>query len=238
MMTDNIDISIIIPTLNEESTLGDCLNAVFAQDGALKTQVIIADFNSADKTIEICQGYPVKIITGGLPAVARNSGAKNAAGKYLLFLDADTIIPVDFLSSALPAFSQSGAIIASFFLKPKPDTFLMKVIFNLYNEYGWLASRLTLPVFVTAGCCLLVKKSDHEAVDGFDEDMAALEEYEYIRKLKKKGRFRVLPLKVITSTRRFSKGNGFKKTIILFNYYFKWLLGKKIPQDKYGYWEK
>lgn len=238
MIADNVypSVSIIIPTFNEEGNIGSCLKAVFGQSYQNVKEVIIADNQSTDKTRMICRDFPVQIVDGGKPAAARNRGVAAASCKILLFLDADTIIARGFLQKALTKYYATKTGIASFFLEPRPESIFMRIIFTVYNIYGWLASRVSFPVFNTAGCCLLIKRSLHESVNGFDEGMIVLEEYDYIRRIKAHDRFRVLPLKVSTSTRRFGEGRGVRKTIILFGYYFKWLLGKKITEDNYGYW--
>ncbi len=232
-----LSVSIIIPAFNEEGNIQDCLNAVLNQSFDGTKQVIIADNHSTDDTRKICAKYPVQIVDGGKPAVARNRGAANAKGDLLLFLDADTIMPADFLNKAVKSYKKYNTTIASFFLKPRPGSLIMYLIFNIYNFYGWLASRIRLAVFNTAGCCLLVNRAVHNSISGFDDEMVVLEEYDYIRRIKKLGKFRVIPIKVSTSTRRFGKGQGIRKTIILFMYYFKWLTGKKIREDRYGYWK-
>jgi glycosyltransferase involved in cell wall biosynthesis len=232
------EISIIIPTYNEEENIGNCLKAVFDQNYDNLREVIIADNQSTDDTRKICEQYPVKMVAGGKPAIARNKGAEAATGELLLFLDADTILRENFLQSAVERFLSINSGISSFFLKPYPESIIMNFIFIFYNTYGWLASRINCPVFNTAGCCMLVQRSVHQKVGGFDEKMVVLEEYDYIRSIKKNNEFRVLPFNVVTSTRRFSKGQGVKKTVILFRYYFKWLIGQKIISDEYGYWKK
>ena len=87
-------LTIIIPTKNEEKYIGRLLQELHDQ-GVGETSIIISDNNSQDSTLEVVQFYStllklnVKVIEGGLPAKARNNGAKIADTMYLLFLDAD-----------------------------------------------------------------------------------------------------------------------------------------------------
>ena len=92
-------ISIIIPTLNEEKFLPKLLNSIKEQNYK-NYEIIVSDANSKDKTIEIAKRFNVKIVQGGKPAVGRNNGAKFSVGDYLLFLDADVILPKNFLENS------------------------------------------------------------------------------------------------------------------------------------------
>ena len=60
-------LSIIIPTLNEESYLPKLLNSIKKQDFQ-DYEMIVADAGSKDKTIEIALASGCKISSGGLPA--------------------------------------------------------------------------------------------------------------------------------------------------------------------------
>ena len=87
-------ISIIIPTLNSGKILETCLKAIAVQIyPKSKVEIIIADNNSSDNTLEIAKKYHAKVITvsGKPPLVCeqRNLGAKKAKGDWLLFLDHD-----------------------------------------------------------------------------------------------------------------------------------------------------
>jgi len=231
------EITVVVPTYNEEDKIQNCLQSIFNQNLELVARVIVADNNSSDNTINLCKKYNVQIIRGGHPAVARNNGAKHASTPYLLFIDADTILPASFIERALPIFKQHRYGVASFFIKPNPRDLFNTILFAIYNLLCFIIAKISLPTFGTAGCCILVKKGLHESINGFDENMMVLEEYEYIKRIKKSGKFGIIPISVLTSTRRFQRGNRWKQTIILFIYYSKWLFTGKVDQDKLGYWQ-
>jgi len=87
-------ISVIITTRNEEENLGFCLESIKKQTfPSSKVEVIVVDNNSTDKTKQIAKKYTPKIYNQGPERSAqRNFGAQKARGKWLLFLDADTIL--------------------------------------------------------------------------------------------------------------------------------------------------
>ena len=98
-------ISIVIPAYNEERALPATLRRLFEQGGTY--EVIVVDGGSYDRTCEIVRRWPV---TDRLPAPLTlltapkgrasqmNAGAKLASGEWLLFLHADTRLPVGALS--------------------------------------------------------------------------------------------------------------------------------------------
>ena len=92
-------VSIVIPTLNEEKLLPDLLGDLQKQTFE-SFEVIIADADSTDKTVQIAQDFGAIVTKGGLPAIGRNHGARIAKGDFIFFLDADVRVPVDFIEKA------------------------------------------------------------------------------------------------------------------------------------------
>lgn len=89
-------ISFVIPALNEEKTIEDTLKSLNAFSG--EKEIIISDGRSRDRTIEIVKKYTNKIVVYNEEkkqkiSQARNDGAKLATGEYVIFVDADVIIP-------------------------------------------------------------------------------------------------------------------------------------------------
>ena len=94
-----MDVSVIIPTLNEEKNIEVCLKSVIAQETDVKYEIIVCDGKREDKTFEISKKYADKVILSDVRSIGlqRNRGANSAAGKYFLFVDADTIFPKDYV---------------------------------------------------------------------------------------------------------------------------------------------
>lgn len=87
-----MDISIIIPTKNEEDNIARLLDSL--KDQTFKNfEVIIIDNHSKDKTVKIAAKFTDKIFKKGPErSVQKNLGAKIARGDFLLFLDADMML--------------------------------------------------------------------------------------------------------------------------------------------------
>jgi glycosyltransferase involved in cell wall biosynthesis len=97
--------SVIIPAYNEESFLPETLVNLQKAMAAIEKpgEIIVVDNNSTDSTAEIARQYGVKVVHEPFRQIARarNSGAKAAESRFLVFLDADTFLPPQLLKQAL-----------------------------------------------------------------------------------------------------------------------------------------
>lgn len=85
-----MQVSVVIPAFNEERSIGDCLKSL-QQQTFKNLELIVIDDGSIDRTQEIVQQFPVKLLKQSHlgPGKARNLGAKVARGEILVFVDAD-----------------------------------------------------------------------------------------------------------------------------------------------------
>lgn len=93
----NIDYSIIIPAYNEEEYLPYTLKSIIKSMKAISRltgEIIVTDNNSTDSTAAIAKEYGARVVFEEHQQIsrARNTGAKAALGKYLIFVDSDTLI--------------------------------------------------------------------------------------------------------------------------------------------------
>lgn len=205
-----LPISIIIPTFNEDKYLPRLLRSISKQTNAPQ-EIIIADANSKDKTIDIAKKYNCIIVKGGKPSVGRNNGAKIATQEILLFLDADVILPEKFLEDTYHEMKHRKLDIASCYALPQTKKASDQVIIALWNNYF----SLTEMIYPHAcGFCIFIKRDLHKKIRGFSKDIAIAEDVNYIQKASKKGKFRFLKSqKIYISTRRFIKGGTLKTTL-------------------------
>lgn len=196
-------LSIIIPTLNEEDYIHPLLETIKKQ-GLTDYEIIIADADSNDKTVEIAKNYGCKIISGGLsPAKGRNNGAKAAQGDIFLFLDADIILPEKFLKKILDEFQKNNLDITTCLLKFQNKSKFFNFLINFFYNWPILALEKIIP---HGAQLILVKKEIHNNLIGFDEEIKFAEDHSYIRQKAKIGKFGILKSdKILISSRRFEK---------------------------------
>jgi len=195
-------LSIIIPTLNEEKFLPFLLKSIKGQDFK-DYEIVVADAGSKDGTIEIAKNYRVSVVPGGLPAKGRNEGAKIAKGNLFLFLDADVILPDGFLTRVLKEFGERKLDVASFGLDPQSKKTSEKFLFNFF--YNW--PIVILERIISHGSqAILVKREFFEKVKGFDERIKFAEDHNFVRRVRKIGKFGIIKsTKILSSLRRFEK---------------------------------
>jgi glycosyltransferase involved in cell wall biosynthesis len=94
-----LTLSIVIPAYNEEHQLEACLDSIAVQT-VRPDEVILVDNNSTDTTVRIAKNYPfVKIVTEHRQGIvyARNKGFNTARSCIIGRIDADTVLPIDWV---------------------------------------------------------------------------------------------------------------------------------------------
>ena len=196
-------LSIIIPTYNEEEYLPVLLESIKQQDFS-DYEIIVADADSKDNTVKIAEEYGCIVVEGGMPAVGRNNGAKVAKGEYLLFLDSDLKLTEDYLAKVIYEFKMERLGIAITQMKPLSKKTEDKILHDLANLFMISVEKIKPH---GAGCYgIIAKRELHECCGGFDEELTFGEDTEYIERLAKKERFKVLRnAKIGVSTRRLEE---------------------------------
>jgi glycosyltransferase involved in cell wall biosynthesis len=227
-------ISIIIPTYNEEKYIGNCLKVLRLQDYKGKYEIIVADGCSKDKTIEIAKKYADKVITVKKRGIAagRNAGAKIAKGEIFLFIDADTVPAFNLITEIVKGFKKNviGVTCPVLPLSSNATDF---IIYWFYNQFV-KASIVTRKPQV-AGMCCAYKREAFEEIDGFDENIKILEDFELSKRISKLGKITVAdPTFVMTSPRRIKRWGKTKIATRYIRFYLNYLLtGKGIGINEY-----
>jgi glycosyltransferase involved in cell wall biosynthesis len=194
-------LSIIVPTYNEEDFLPRLLASIEAQD-FIDREVIVADNRSRDRTRAIARARGARVVPGGTPAVGRNRGAREARGEYLMFLDADVVLPEGFLTRIVHRFDEEFVDVCIPWIRPIDGTkAIYRTIYQFSNTFYKLMEVLQPQGL---GVCILVTRRLHERIGGFLETKRVSEDFDYISRAAKVGRFRVFPgVHVYHSVRRY-----------------------------------
>jgi glycosyltransferase involved in cell wall biosynthesis len=184
-------VSFVIPAYNEAQLLGSTLTAIeqAARTLHLSCEVIVVDDASGDGTAEVARAHGARVVSVGFRQIAatRNAGAREAAGDWLVFVDADTRVTREVLEDAIAAL-HGGAVGGGL---PRYGRVLVALLLPLYRALG-----------LAAGCFLFCSRRAFEAVGGFDESLFAAEEAVLSRALARQGRFVLLRAAVVTSARK------------------------------------
>lgn len=198
-------ISVIIPTLNEESTIGRTLEQL--QSSSVR-EVIVVDGRSEDGTTRIARRHGARVVEAP-PSRGRQQdvGAAAASGEVFLFLHADTELPDGFDRQVHRVLGRPGVAAGAFRLR--------------INSNGWsyrglefmidLRSRLLqLPYGDQA---IFLKAEVFRRIGGFPH-FAVMEDFALVQRLRRVGRIAMADTAVRTSARRWLK-NGLWRTTLL-----------------------
>jgi cellulose synthase/poly-beta-1,6-N-acetylglucosamine synthase-like glycosyltransferase len=227
-------VSVIVPALNEERYIENCLKALKNQDYKGKYEIIVADGMSKDKTVEIAKKYADKVIIVKKRGIAaeRNAGAKIAKGEIFLFIDADTIASFNLIREIAKVFKKNvvGATCHVLPLSPSATDF---ILYWFYNQFAKFSIKIGKPQI--AGCCCAYKREAFEKIGGFNEKLKTLEDFDISRRISKKlGKIKFINSAfVLTSPRRIKKWGKTKAAKKYVKLYVNYLLRKSVGIDEY-----
>lgn len=245
-MKKQIDLSIIVPTLNEESFIGILLDSIISQTvwpkevvvvDAFSTDATVSEVEKRQKLLPCLKYYQIKKST---ISKQRNYGAMKTKANHLLFLDADTKLQdKKALEKYIEEIKQKRPDVAAATNLPLSKSMKNKIIFVGAD----VAFRAMQPVWPMAlGINMYFKRTSFDAVGGFDETLRFAEDHEVVQRLVKcGGKFIFLNNpKIHTSTRRMDK-EGHREYVIKMVKSFLHIVAKGYnnnpTQYKYGHFK-
>ena len=194
-------LSIIIPACNEEAYLPATLAALHEAARSLAVEIIVVDNGSTDRTAQVAADAGAIVLSEPVRNVARarNRGAAAATGEWLVFIDADTIVPSNLLRriAELESACIGGAVDARYHVS--------RLTVRLYLQWWRIVGTLAgLAQGATQFC-------RRDAFDGYDESLWMGEDVDFYARLKaiarkKNAHVRFLrDVWVMPSTRRFDR---------------------------------
>jgi len=194
-------ISIIIPILNEEKYIKNCLDSIIDSDfDKNNMEVLLVDGGSEDKTIKIIKEYqkkypffkllynPKKIVPS-----AMNIGIKEAKGEYIIRLDAHSYYPKDYFSKLifwhrkLDAHNVGGVVITEVKNKTLTSNAIKNVLsdkFGVGSAFRSGVSEIKEVDTVPFGC---YKREVFDKIGLYDERLVRNQDIELNKRLKRNG---------------------------------------------------
>ncbi len=195
-------LAIVIPTLDEEQGLPEFLPRALA----IGDEVCVSDGGSSDATVELARSMGACVVAGE-PSRGRqlNRGAQATESEVLLFLHADTRLPVGAAGLVREAIA-GGAAGGGFLIRFQAAQGAMR-----YGHWGpTLRTRLT--GLALGDQAQFVRRDSFVTLGGFRE-WPILEDLDFIRRLKRTGRIAIIDRPVTTSARRFLRRGVVRTTV-------------------------
>jgi len=198
-----MNVSVIVPTLNEEVCLGETLRALRLQK---PREVIVADGGSTDGTRWAAAGADRFLEAPRGRAAQMNAGAACATGAVLLFLHADCLPEVGALAEVERLMRRADVAAGCFQMRVRAEGSLYRLI----DACATARVRLTGLVYGDQG--LFVRRDLFERVGGFPP-LRLMEDVFLSRTLRRLGRVVVVPRRLFVSPRRWQRAGLVRQTL-------------------------
>ena len=202
-MTNNPHfVSVIVPCLNEEKHIAECLDSIVANDYPKdKLEILVVDGGSTDKTRGIVKSYGeqfsvIKLLDNPrvITPVAMNVGIRNAKGGIIIKMDAHSLYDKEYISKCVQHLEESGADNVGGVLQsvPAKDTLMAKAIaISLSHIFGaggsYFRTGAAEPREVDTVAFGCYRKEVFKKIGLFNEKMEKIEDLELNYRLRRAG---------------------------------------------------
>ena len=110
---NSVEASIIVPTFNGASRIGNCLDALLEHTAGREAEILVVNDGSTDNTVDVVRRYSTVVLINQAnagPAAARNRGAMESSGKVILFTDDDCVAASRWVNSMLQPFDDPEVV--------------------------------------------------------------------------------------------------------------------------------
>lgn len=201
-------LSIIIPTLNSNDSLGRTLDAIFAASGEIACEVIVADGGSIDDTrITATKGGAIFLETRRGRGQQLSDGAVAAAGDWLLFLHADTRLGAGWAPAVRAFTGDRGSDTRAAYFRFALDD---KATAARLIEY-FVAGRSRLLGLPYGDQGLLIGREFYESLGGFKR-IPLMEDVDMVRRIGRRN-LEALDVVALTSAERYRRDGYLRRPL-------------------------
>lgn len=197
-------VSVVIPTLNEAANILECVAAAWNGYGSDDVEIVVVDGGSSDATAALVPADVRLLHSERGRGLQMNVGASTSRGDLLVFCHADSRLPAGWREAVVETLAHPGVIAGAFQPLILPEWGLLRLV-----------NRLRLPahsMLFFGDQAMFMSREAFERVGGFPP-IPLIEDVRMARALDPLGRLVRVPLRVITSSRRFRERGFVRQTL-------------------------
>lgn len=193
-------LSIIIPTYNEEKNIQRLIEYIQSSIHNNNYEIIVVDGGSLDNTLSTASALKAKTFLSPIKGRAgqMNYGVKQAKGDVFYFVHADSLPTKTFYNDIDEALKE-GYNCGSFRFQFDSNKFMLKInaFFTRFNYLFFRGGDQT--IFVT--------QSLWSQVGPYKDEMLIMEDYDFLERIWKSGKFKLIPKSTIVSSRKYDENS-------------------------------
>lgn len=211
-------ISVIIPTYNEVARIGKLVGFLLDHRNDLLEEVVVCDGGSNDTTVEQAEAAGARVLHSPEKgrAVQMNYAASQTQGTILYFVHADTIPPASYLTD-IKEYVKQGFISGCYRSRFEDEHLFLKI-----NGFCSRFDRITCR---GGDQTLFVTRTHFEQLGGYDEYYIVMEDFDFIRRVRRIGKFVIMPNTALVSARKYRDNHYLRVNVANGIVFFMYRLG-------------
>lgn len=195
-----MNLSVIIPTLNEAENIKELIPFLLKQGGDFINEIIVVDGGSTDSTCQIAASLGARVLISEQKsrAVQMNLGARHATANILYFVHADTR-PLDSFATDLQKALIKGYRAGCYRYRFDSESFLLRLNSWFTRFNGLFSGGGDQTLFIT--------RDFFNTLGGYDTNFCLMEDFELVKRIKKQTKFYIIPKTMTVSARKYRENS-------------------------------
>ncbi len=206
-MTNKLEISVVIPVLNEAQNLRELIPLLLSNGGNLVVDVIVVDGGSRDESCAVAELLGAKVVRSASAsrAIQMNLGAQSVRGNIIYFVHADTRPLRSYAKDIQNAINQ-GYLAGCFRYRFDSDSFLLRLNSWFTQFNGIFCGGGDQTLFIT--------RDFFNTLGGYDAKFCLMEDFELVRRIKIQTKFFIIPKTITVSARKYAENSWLRVQLV------------------------